>query len=209
MTIARRGPQSRPGLVVRRVKMLDPRDTGRRRELPVTSPARTLLDLAGTVSRNELEAAYERARVLRLLQPADVLAAMDRTPGRRGATTLQALIDDRPGLTRSAAERRLMFLIRRGELPTPATNVRIAGHEVDLLWSDARLVVEVDGYAWHRGRRAFEHDRRRDADLQVAGYRVIRVTWRRIQDQPEALLVMLTQALATGLGGHPGQPEPT
>ena len=64
-----------------------------------------------------------------------------------------------------------------------------------MLWRDARLVVEVDGYAWHRGRRSFERDRRRDADLQVAGFRVLRVTWRRIRDEPEAVLVALARAL--------------
>jgi very-short-patch-repair endonuclease len=89
----------------------------------------------------------------------------------------------------------MLDLVRRGGLPEPLTKGRVAGHEVDLLWRSAGLVVEVDGYAWHRGRRAFERDRLRDAELQAAGLRVLRVTWRRIRDQPEALLVTLTRAL--------------
>lgn len=195
ITVARRGPHSRPGLRVHRVRRLHPRDVGRRLGLPVIAPARTLLDLAGEMGADDLEAAYERARVLRLVRPADVRAALDRAPGLRGAGLLRALVEDRPGLTRSAAERRLLDLVRRGGLPDPVTNVRVAGHEVDLLWRSARLVVEVDGYAWHRGRRAFEQDRRRDADLQASGFRVLRVTWRRIEQQPEAVLVTLTRAL--------------
>ena len=195
ITVARPGPHSRSGLRVHRVRRLHPRDVGRRLGMPVIAPARTLLDLAAELDEDDLETAYERARVLRLVRPADVRAALDRAPGLRGAGRLRALVEDRPGLTRSAAERLLLDLLRRGGLPDPVTNVRVAGHEVDLLWRSARLVVEVDGYAWHRGRRAFEQDRRRDADLQASGFRVLRVTWRRIEQQPEALLVTLARAL--------------
>ena len=96
----------------------------------------------------------ERARAARLVSPADVLAALDRAqPSRRGAARCAQLLDDRPALTRSAAERRLLDLIRRGGLPAPETNVRVAGHEVDCLWPAERLVVEVDGYAYHAGPR--------------------------------------------------------
>ena len=193
--IVRSGAHSRPGLRVHRVRALDPADVRRRAGLPVTAPARTLVDLAGVLETARLDAAFERARTSRLLRPADVREALGRSPGRRGAPAVRALVDDRPGLTRSAAERRLLDLLARGGLPRPMTNIRVSGHEVDMLWREARLVVEVDGYAWHRGRRSFEHDRRRDADLQVAGFRVLRFTWRRIRDEPEAVLVTLARAL--------------
>lgn len=195
VTVEGRGAHSRPGIRVHRIARLDARDRAVRSGIPLTTAARTLLDLAAVMPPNDLEDAYERARTLRLARPVDVLAAMTRSPGRRGATRLRALVQARPTLTRSAAERRLLDLIRRGGLPAPETNVRSAGHEVDLLWRRARLVVEVDGYAWHGGRAAFERDRRRDADLQLAGHRVIRVTWRRIVDEPEAVLVMLARVL--------------
>ncbi len=197
VTVTRSGAHSRPGLRVHRVGALHPADARRRRGLPVTSPARTLVDLAGDVRPPELDAAFERARTARLVRPADVRASLARNPARRGAPAVRALVDDRPGLTRSAAERRLLDLLGRGGLPRPLTNVRVSGHEVDMVWHEAGLVVEVDGYAWHRGRRSFEHDRRRDADLQVAGYRVLRVTWRRIGDEPEAVLVLIARALGT------------
>ncbi len=95
-------------------------------------------------------------------------------------------------MTRSAAERRLLALVKAGGLPRPETNVKVAGHEVDMLWPAAHVVVEVDGFAFHSGRGAFERDRRRDADLQAAGHRVLRITWRRLQAEPEAVLVALT-----------------
>jgi very-short-patch-repair endonuclease len=72
----------------------------------------------------------------------------------------------------------------------------LAGHEVDVLWPDRRLIVEVDGYAFHSSRTAFEKDRKRDAALQAAGYRVVRVTWRQLTERPEALSATLGAALA-------------
>ena len=75
-------------------------------------------------------------------------------------------------------------------------NVRVAGHEVDVLWPDAKLVVEVDGYAFHSTRAAFERDRRRDGELQAAGYRVLRLTWRQLADEPEAVVASLARTLA-------------
>lgn len=77
----------------------------------------------------------------------------------------------------------------------PQANARIHGHEVDLLWRAHGLVIEVDGYAFHGSRRAFERDRRRDAVLLAAGLRVLRVSWSQLVDEPEALLVTIARAL--------------
>jgi len=104
--------------------------------------------------------------------------------------------DLRPALTRSEAERRLLDLLRAAGLPPTAVNARIGRYEVDLLWRPQRLVVEVDGYAYHGTRAAFERDRRRDAELQAAGHRVIRVTWRQLVEEPEAVVDRIAQALA-------------
>jgi very-short-patch-repair endonuclease len=81
-------------------------------------------------------------------------------------------------------------------LPHPVVNVTVGGYEIDFLWDPGRLVVEVDGFAYHSSARMFERDRRRDADLTAAGLRVMRVTWRQIVSEPEALVVRLAQALA-------------
>jgi very-short-patch-repair endonuclease len=101
-----------------------------------------------------------------------------------------------PSLTRSEAERRLLSLIRDAGLPAPRTNVRIGPYEVDMLWPAARLIVEVDGYAYHASRAAFERDRARDAELQARGYRVIRITWRQIEATAHAVVARLAAALA-------------
>ena len=103
-----------------------------------------------------------------------------------------------PALTRSEAEERLLTLIRSAELPAPETNIRIGRHEVDLVWRDQRLIVEVDGFRFHSSRSAFERDRRRDAELGTLGFRVMRVTWRQIVDEPQALIARLATALAVG-----------
>ena len=107
-------------------------------------------------------------------------------------------------MTRSEAERKLLALIREAQLPAPRTNVRVAGHEVDMYWPSQHLVVEFDGWSTHGSRRAFERDRRRDADLLLAGERVLRVTHRQLAGGPVALVARLTAALV--LPGRGPQP---
>jgi very-short-patch-repair endonuclease len=158
---------------------------------------RTLLDLATVLSAHELERAVDEAQVRRLADRQELIRALRRRPGRAGTAVLSALLrrENGPGLTRSQAEDRLLGLLGAGRLPPPQVNVRVHGYEVDLLWPTERLVVEVDGYAFHSTRAAFERDRRRDAELQARGLRVIRVTWRQIVEEPHALLVRIAQAL--------------
>jgi very-short-patch-repair endonuclease len=162
----------------------------------VTTPIRTLHDLAGTLGPRELARAVEQAQLLGLATHAELLTSLTsrRSPALREALTAE------PGLTRSEAERRLRDLVRRAGLPEPLTNVRVAGHEVDAFWPAERLVVEVDGFAYHAGRAAFERDRRRDAEVQALGYRVMRVTWRRMAEEPEAVVAQLAAALAARRG---------
>lgn len=188
----RRGPD---GVRLHRVAELAPADLGRRHGIGVTAPARTLLDLAAVASPQELERAATEAQVRHLVHPERVL---DCAAGRRGVRALRDALMKEPALTRSEAERRLLALIARAELPRPRPNVRIGRHEVDMLWPDSKLVVEVDGYAYHSSRSAFERDRLRDAELQAAGLRVMRVTWRQIAERPEALVVRLARALTGG-----------
>ena len=86
--------------------------------------------------------------------------------------------------------------MRKAGLSVPDLNVRLHGYELDFLWREERLVVEMDGFAFHGDRAAFEADRRRDADLAARGLQVVRITWRQITEEPEATLVRLAQALA-------------
>jgi very-short-patch-repair endonuclease len=106
--------------------------------------------------------------------------------------------DAKPALTRSEAEERLLALIRSAELPEPELNVRIGRHEVDFLWRDRGLVVEVDGFRYHSSRDAFERDRLRDAELGAQGFTVMRITWRQIVGSPEAVVARIAMALGAG-----------
>jgi very-short-patch-repair endonuclease len=186
--VAGRNVRSRRGIRVHRTARLHPADATRREGIPVTSLARTLLDLATTASPRQLVRAVEEAQIRHHLSDHSLDEQFRPYPHHPGVKALkQATLTD-PTLTRSEAERKLVDLIRKSGLPPPETNTRIAGHEVDAVWRARRLVVEVDGYAYHGTRAAFERDRRRDADLQAAGLRVLRITWRRLQDEPLAVV---------------------
>jgi very-short-patch-repair endonuclease len=179
----------RKGIRVHR-RQLEPSDVTRHHGIPATTPARTLFDLAAVLPQRDLDRAVEQAQVLGLVRPR---ALLERHPHR----ALQQALQQEPALTRSEAETRLLALIRAADLPAPQTNVRVHGHEVDFYWPEHRLVVEVDGYAFHGTRQAFERDRLRDGHLQARGIQVSRITWRQIAYTPEALLVRLAATMAT------------
>jgi len=200
VTVVGNAVRARRGIAVHRTRHLDSRDRTSRDRIPVTSAARTLLDLAAVLQPRELDRALEQAEVLRLVNRHILRAVLDRAGGHHGAAPLRAAahVNQTAALTRSQAEARLLELIRAADLPAPRTNVRVGGYEVDLYWPAQRLVIEVDGYAFHGNRQAFERDRLRDAKLQARGLRVVRVTWRQIAGTPEALIARIAATLATG-----------
>ena len=163
----------------------------------MTAPPRTLLDVASFVDERELARMVNEALVLGLTNNKELCAAVVRCHGRRGIPALRRLLAraEGPRLTRSEAERRFLRLLELARLPMPETNVRILSYEVDMLWRSAALVVEIDGYAYHSTRAAFERDRVRDADLQASGLRVLRFTWRQITDQPEVVAARVSTLL--------------
>jgi very-short-patch-repair endonuclease len=166
--------------------------------IPVTAVARTLLDLAAMLSPRQLEGAFDEADRLGLIDRARLGALCGRR-GQRGVREfrrLAARLLPATVQTRSALEYRFLTLCRDRGLPEPEANARVAGLEVDVLWRSRRLVVELDGHAYHRGHAAFERDRLRDATLQAAGHRVIRVTHRRLEEDPEAVMATVSRLLA-------------
>jgi very-short-patch-repair endonuclease/predicted transcriptional regulator of viral defense system len=187
----------RPGIRVHRVS-LQQHDVTRVGTVPVTTVSRTLLDLATQLGRRELEQCLAHAERLQLIDCANLLSVVLASAGRPGAPVLRALLQDEvgPALTRSEAEERFLALVRKAQLPAPETNVRVDDYEVDFFWRRERLVVEVDGYAFHSSERRFEGDRLRDGRLTAAGFTVVRVTWRQVAREPEAILVRLAQSLA-------------
>ncbi|HWV87711.1 MAG TPA: DUF559 domain-containing protein [Capillimicrobium sp.] len=165
----------------------------------VTTVARTLLDLAEILPVREVVAAIDRATARRRFDANAIRATIAGGTGRRGLKGLRAaLLVTRPQdvLTRSELERRALRLIRTARLPRPAVNVKLLGHEVDLLWRERRLAVELDGRETHDTPNAFESDRRRDADRMAQGWRVLRLTWRQVVNDPAWVARRLTAVLA-------------
>jgi len=196
-----RNAAPRQGVQIHRVRTLARKDIRWRSGIPLTSPARTLIDLGVILDPLELENALAETLVRGLAREAEIAAAMQRAPRRAGIPVLRQLLSYRqdagvdPARTRSVYERKLLELIAEAELPRPVTNVPVEGHVVDMFWPAQRLVVEFDGFAYHSDRQAFENDRLRDQDLVAAGYRVIRITARQLDRTPLALIARLAQAL--------------
>src|SRR5206468_4058016 len=148
--------------------------------IPVTTVARTLLDLAAILPRPQLERAIERAEALRLSDTVPLDALLKRHPGRRGTAALREILEKGapPALTRSELEERFLTFLDAHGLPRPEVNVDLhlpdRWIQPDFLWRDQRLIVELDGRETHGTRAAFEHDRERDRILQAHGWRVIR-----------------------------------
>jgi len=185
------------GIDAHRADTLRRVDVGLVAGIPCTSVARTLLDLAEVVVRRQVERACEQADVLRLFDLKAIDDVLDHAAaGRRGAALLRAvladLVDATPTMTRSELEERFLALCRRAGLPAPEVNAWIVlgdgdGVEADFLWRRQRLIVETDGRDVHLTRAAFESDRIRDGRLLVAGWRVLRVTDRRLVREPDGV----------------------
>lgn len=184
---------------VHRTRALPARDIASKEGIPVTSVARTLLDLAGT-SGNRLDEFFDSAARSGLLEREELLPVLDRGPGWKGIGRLRHLIEEwDPLLTTSRSDLEMKFLriCRQSQLPEPHMNSRMAGYEVDFLWPLEKLVVEVDGFEFHSGQAAFEADHVRDADLAMAGYRVVRFTYRKVMFEPAFVTSRLKALLAS------------
>lgn len=187
----------RPGIRVHRTEALDPSDIRRHQQIPITSPARTLLDIAPEISGRSLEWALDQALVKRMVSHAAVRAVLAAYPRRPGAPVLAAFLDpDRPTtLTRSHAEEHVLALLRRAGLPVPEVNARVGHYTADFLWRAQKVILEVDGYQYHHTRAAFERDHRRDTEHQLQDFVVLRTTPGLLQHKPYALLVQLATVL--------------
>ena len=175
----------RPGIATHRSRAIHPEDRATRRAIPVTSLARTLVDLADVVDERRLASAVHEAEVRRVFDLDALERTLARLPGRRGTPRLEralAAYRPEPGFTRSWAERRFVELCERRGLPRPQTNLWIGGCEIDAYWPDAGLAVEIDGRT-HRTRHAFQEDRERDRHLATLGIQVLRVTAVDLRDE--------------------------
>jgi len=165
--------------------------------IPVTTVSRTLLDLAAVLRPYQLEQAMNEVEIQGLT---DVLSLDDlliRYPRRKGIRAIKAILETGPAITRSELEARFRVFVRRFGLPAPLVNVLVLDYECDFVWRRHHLIVELDGHRFHSTKAAFERDRARDRALQVAGWYVIRVTWRQLHEEPEALAADLRRMLAS------------
>jgi very-short-patch-repair endonuclease len=195
--------RNRRPLRLHRARNLSDEDRGLERVIPVTSVARTLLDMAALVEPDWLQRILERCEELGLFELGPVESVIARNKGHRGSVRLRHAIAGYkpPVFTRSGAERYLLDLLKDAGLPRPATGFNVEGHEIDFYWPDLRFAVELDFYETHGTREAFERDHLRDEDLALAGVETIRVTGRRLEREPgrvvERISLLLERARAS------------
>ena len=165
--------------------------------IPITTIARTLLDLAATVRRDRLERALAQAERLQLYDHRAITDVLERNNGHRGTGALARATAAEPKLTRSELEARFLALARTAGLAEPAVELlprrpRPQAIEVDFYFPTHDLVVETDGWETHRTKAAFKSDRRKDAALTAAGYRVMRFTYDDVVYEPDTVVARLT-----------------
>lgn len=192
----------KPSIRLHHAPALADEDRALRGRIPLTSVARTLLDLASGARGGGLARAIERSEQLELFDLREVDAVLARATKHRGAGRLRQALDlyREPSFTRSELERSFLELVREAGLPAPSTGVFVAGHEIDMYWERERFAVELDGFEYHRTRAAFERDRIRQEELKLAGIEMIRLTARRIEREPR----VVARRLATLLAGRRG-----
>jgi very-short-patch-repair endonuclease len=179
--------------------------------IPVTTAARTLFDLAAVLTLGDLEHAFNQAEYRRLTSPTSLDDLLARYPGRRGTANLTRVLEDHrkngETVARSVLERKLIAVVDAYHLPRPEINRTTSHGELDARWPKQRLVVECDGWAAHGTRKAFEDDRARDRALQVAGWRVVRITWRQLTTEADTIARQLEILLATDSQRTPNAPS--
>jgi very-short-patch-repair endonuclease len=198
VSVVGRECRARKGLRVHRIKAIDKRDLCHHEGLWISSPARTLLEIASTLPRHGLADAVGDGIGGRRVNRAEIEATLARNPGRRGCARLAEVIGDEATttITRSRAERALWKLIRESGLPRPQVNVRLGRYVPDFLWPKERLIVELDSYTFHGGPNSFDHDHDKDFVYREAGFDVLRPTRGQVIREPMRVLVLVAQTLA-------------
>lgn len=201
------GAETSIPLRARRSRSLPERDIAIREGIPVTSVARTLLNLASGLSPSALERAFLEADRLGVLVDEDLIDCASRANGHRGAIKFKQMIMRRiPDLgdLRSVLEAMFVTLCRDEGIERPETNVLVGTYEVDCIWRSRRLIVELDGYEFHRGLEMFERDAERSNQLRSDGWTVLRFTWRMLTAQPSLVADQVKDVLA---GATPAKVE--
>jgi very-short-patch-repair endonuclease len=172
-------------------------DIAETERLPVTGVARTLLDYASEANWLRLGRAVDQADRLELLDLAAVDLITEEVHGHRGRTPLlkAMTIYREKGFTRSGGEKRMLAALADVGVRRPVVNNFIAGYELDFYWEDERFAVELDSWEYHRGRRSFEEDRKRQEELAMAGIETIRITGTRLRREPRKVAMRVAAHL--------------
>lgn len=176
--------------------------------IPMTSPCRTIFDLASVAETRELERAFHEAEARETTDRISLPMLLERYPGRRGVANLRALLESSEpvGITRNDFEEAYLALVTEHGVPRPRMNADLAVRgrffEVDALWEEQRVAVELDSRSIHGTKKRFESDRLRDRILVAEGWRTMRVTWRQLRDEPDEIVADLRSALRLPLPTH-------
>ncbi|MBS1885789.1 MAG: DUF559 domain-containing protein [Actinobacteria bacterium] len=195
MTASNRRGRSSDGVAAHRDGSLQPIDRTTLHGIPCTSVARTLLDFAGIAPEWEVRKVVAEAEVLRVLDRAKLRALLKRSRRRRGVARLRLVVDSihpRTKRTRSELERLFLGMCAKREVPEPEVNVWLPApdgrrYQADFLWRDGGLIVEADSRRFHDTDSAFVADRKRQQQLELAGWRVCRCTWEEVEGEPRRL----------------------
>lgn len=192
------GYSGRPYLIVHRPRRLPPEDVIDHRGVPVTTVARTLKDLAALLPRKRFRRSFLEADRLGLLDDTDLVRVVARTRGHRGAGLMKRMVGARIpdiGRAHSVLEAIYLDLHQQGLVPVAEVNEEVLGREADLVWRRESVVVELDGYEFHRGREAFERDAARGNQLRAAGWTLLRFTWRMLIQDPSEVSAQIEAVL--------------
>jgi len=202
ITVPRDRRRTGPGVVYR--SRLRPDEVATIDAIPVTTPARTLLDIASTAGRDAVEEALDDALRRRLVTRARLrwnLAIWEKSRSS-GVAVLRALVEARDPIAlppQSVFETRLLRLIKANRLPAPICQypLAVAGRRIalDFAYPDLKLAIEADGYRWHSSRLRWEHDRERSNLLTLSGWRVVHVTWSDLTSRPKTVVAAIKKAL--------------
>jgi very-short-patch-repair endonuclease len=201
--VTTRGQRRVAGIATRRCRSLQPTETTLWLGIAVTSPARTLVDLAAVLDAEELARACHQAGVRHHTTPRQVEAVLARRPNGRGAAKLRAVLRGEVKVTLSKLEAVFLERLRGAGLPLPETNRPAGGRRVDCRWPDQRLTVELDSYRYHNTRHAWEQDRRREREAHARGDQLRRYTYNDVLDSPR-LMVSELRALLSRAASPPG-----
>ncbi len=187
----------RLGLTIHRSRTFTEEDGALREGIPVTSVARTALDLAARVRRQSMNRYLQAAEMAKVFDLAEFHSTLDRNRGHRGRKPLRRALElyEPPPYTRSKLEERFFELVLGSGLPRPATNYVEAGYELDVYWPELRFAVELEVYETHGSRLSFEQDAVRQEELKLAGVEMIHVTGPRLKREPRRVMRRVARLL--------------